>query len=133
MALPLAVLRAVKETVAASGNPDFIIGWRISPQEKHGDKLGYDVDDMLAQTDEAAKIGFDYLNISLNLSADYSNSVRPSYDIKVNGTDLSFQSYYRAAVCDRVPIFIGSNVLTADDALATVTDADGGYTLVGKC
>ena len=127
MALPLAVLRAVKETVAASGNPDFIIGWQISPQEKHGDKLGYDVDDMLAQTDEAAKIGFDYLNISLNLSADYSNSVRPSYDIKVKGTDLSFPAYYRAAVGDRVPIFIGSNVLTADDALAAVTDADGVY------
>lgn len=127
MALPLAVLRAVRETVAASGAPNFIIGWRISPQEKHGDKLGYDVDDMLAQTNEAAKIGFDYLNISLNLSADYSNSVRPSYDVKVKGTDLSFPTYYRAAVGDQVPLFIGSNVLTADDALAAVADADGVY------
>lgn len=127
MAFPLAVLRVVKKTIADSGEKDFILGWRISPQEKHGDEIGYDVDDMLAQTKEAAKIGFDYLNISLNLSADYSNSVRPSYDVKVKGTDQSFPEYYRQALPAGCPIYIGSNVLTADDALDAVTDAEGVY------
>lgn len=127
MAFPLAVLRAVKQAIADSGETDFILGWRISPQEKHGDELGYDVDDMFAQTKKAAKIGIDYLNISLNLSADYTNSVRPSYDVKVKGTDKSFPEYYRAALNENCPIYIGSNVLTADDALAAVSDADGVY------
>ena len=127
MALPLAVLKAVKEAIDESGNPDFILGWRISPQEKHGDEIGYDVDDMFAQTQKAADIGIDYLNISLNLSADYSNSVRPSYDVKVKGTDKSFPEYYRPALRLGTPIYIGSNVLTADDALAAVKDADGVY------
>lgn len=127
MALPLAVLRAVKKAIADSGDQDFILGWRISPQEKHGDSIGYDVDDMLAQTRAAAVIGFDYLNISLNLSADYSNSVRPSYDVKVKGTNQSFPEYYRQALPAGCPIYIGSNVLTADDALAAVTDAEGVY------
>lgn len=127
IAFPLAVLRAVKKTIADSGEKNFILGWRISPQEKHGDEIGYDVDDMLAQTKEAAKIGFDYLNISLNLSADYSNSVRPSYDVKVKGTDQSFPEYYRQTLPAGCPIYIGSNVLTAEDALAAVTDAEGVY------
>lgn len=127
MALPLAVLRAVKRAIAESGNDNFILGWRISPQEKHGDEVGYDVDDMFAQTKKAAAIGIDYLNISLNLSADYSNSVRPSYDVKVKGTNQSFPEYYRPALQANCPIYIGSNVLTADDALAAVKDADGVY------
>ncbi|MDY3300477.1 MAG: NADH-dependent oxidoreductase [Limosilactobacillus reuteri] len=127
MALPLAILRAIKKTIAESGNANFILGWRISPQEKHGDEIGYDVDDMFAQTKKVAEIGIDYLNISLNLSADYSNSVRPSYDVKVKGTDKSFPEYYRAALRGYCPIYIGSNVLTADDALAAVTDAEGVY------
>lgn len=127
MALPLAIQRAVKKVIAESGNANFILGWRISPQEKHGDEIGYDVDDMFAQTKKVAELGIDYLNISLNLSADYSNSVRPSYDVKVKGTNKSFPEYYRAALRGYCPIYIGSNVLTADDALAAVTDAEGVY------
>ena len=127
MALPLAIQRAVKKVIAESGNANFILGWRISPQEKHGDEIGYDVDDMFAQTKKVAELGIDYLNISLNLSADYSNRVRPSYDVKVKGTNKSFPEYYRAALRGYCPIYIGSNVLTADDALAAVTDAEGVY------
>ncbi|MDK8117281.1 NADH-dependent oxidoreductase [Limosilactobacillus reuteri] len=127
MALPLAIQCAVKKVIAESGNANFILGWRISPQEKHGDEIGYDVDDMFAQTKKVAELGIDYLNISLNLSADYSNSVRPSYDVKVKGTNKSFPEYYRAALRGYCPIYIGSNVLTADDALAAVTDAEGVY------
>ena len=127
MPLPLAIQRAVKKVIAESGNANFILGWRISPQEKHGDEIGYDVDDMFAQTKKVAELGIDYLNISLNLSADYSNSVRPSYDVKVKGTNKSFPEYYRAALRGYCPIYIGSNVLTADDALAAVTDAEGVY------
>lgn len=127
MALPLAILKTVKKQIAESGNTNFILGWRISPQEKHGDEIGYDVDDMFVQTKKAAEIGFDYLNISLNLSADYSNNVRPSYDVKVKGTDKSFPEYYPAALNKDCPIYIGSNVLTADDALAAVKDAEGVY------
>lgn len=127
MALPLAVLRAVKGVIAEDGDSHFILGWRISPEEKHGQKVGYGVDDMLVQTKAAAQIGIDYLNISLNLSADYSNSVRPSYDVKVKGTNQSFPEYYRPALEAGCPIYIGSNVLTADDALAAIKDADGVY------
>ena len=73
MAFPLAVQKAVKETITESGKHDFIFGWRISPEEKHSNQVGYDVDNMLAQTKRVFDSGIDYLNISLNLSADYSS------------------------------------------------------------
>lgn len=127
MAFPLAVQKAVKEELARAGREDLILGWRISPEEKHGDVVGYNVDEMLSQTRLAAAAGIDYLNLSLNLSADYSTNNRPSYDTKVLGTDQSFAAYFRPALPAGCPIFIGSNVLTADQALAAVTDADGVY------
>lgn len=126
MAFPLAVHRAVLAAITDAGADDFIIGWRISPEERHGDQLGYTVADMLAQTKRVAADGIDYLNISMNLSAGYDNLQRPDYDTKVKGTDQSFPEYFRAAV-GNLPIYIGSNVLTADDALAAAQIADGVY------
>lgn len=126
MAFPLAVQKAVKEAITESGKHDFIFGWRISPEEKHSNQVGYNVDNMLAQTKRVFDSGIDYLNISLNLSADYSNSSRPSYDVQVKGTTQSFPDYFQKVV-GNLPIYIGSNVLTANDALAAVTDAAGVY------
>ncbi len=126
MAFPLAVQKAVKEAITESGKPDFIFGWRISPEEKHGDQVGYEINDMVAQTKKVIDEGIDYLNISLNLSADYNNSSRPSYDVQVKGTTESFPAYFQKVV-GNLPIYIGSNVLTADDALAAVDDATGVY------
>lgn len=127
MNFPLAVHQAITDVIKESGKTDFILGWRISPQEKHGDNLGYDVDDMVEQTKEIVSRGISYLNISLNLSADYSNTSRPSYDVKVRGTNETFAKYFHEALGEDLPIFIGSNVLTADQALAAVEDADGVY------
>lgn len=50
-----------------------------------------------------------------------------SNDVKVKGTNKSFPEYYRAALRGYCPVYIGSNVLTANDALAAVIDADGVY------
>lgn len=126
MAFPLAVHHAVQEAIQESGKKGFILGWRISPIEQHGDNFGYGVDDMVAQTKQVVAAGISYLNISLNLSADYSNGARPSYDVPVKGTDKTFPKYFRDALgTNNLPIFIGSNVLTADDALAALEEADG--------
>jgi 2,4-dienoyl-CoA reductase-like NADH-dependent reductase (Old Yellow Enzyme family) len=127
MAFPLAVQKAVKEAIAEAGGHDFILGWRISPLEQHGNKIGYGPAAMLEQTRKAVAAGIDYLNISLNLSADYSNSVRPSYDVQVKDTAKTFPEYFREATGGQLPIYIGSNVLTPNDALRAVEDADGVY------
>lgn len=127
MNFPLAVRQAVQDAIDESGKKDFILGWRISPVEQHGDNYGYSVDEMVAQTKKVIDGGISYLNISMNLSAGYDNMQRPSFDTPVAGTDQTFAKYFHDALGDGMPIFIGSNVLTADDALAAVEDADGVY------
>ncbi len=64
-ALPLAILKETHRVIAASDKPDFIVGWRISPDEIHGENVGFTVDDMLKQTKLVLNEGIDYLNISL--------------------------------------------------------------------
>ena len=64
MAFPLAVLRKVKEVVAEKGTKDFIVGYRISPEEVHGENVGYTVDDALVLIDKLIEEGIDYLHIS---------------------------------------------------------------------
>lgn len=67
MAFPLAVLKKVKEVAASKANKDFIVGYRISPEEVHGDTVGYTVDDAVLLVDEVIKGGADYIHISQSL------------------------------------------------------------------
>ena len=46
-AFPLAVVKAVQEVANEYAKDDFIIGYRISPEEIHGEIVGYNFDDAL--------------------------------------------------------------------------------------
>ena len=46
------------------GTKDFIVGYRISPEEVHGENVGYTVDDALVLVDAIVNEGVDYLHIS---------------------------------------------------------------------
>ncbi|UUX33301.1 NADH-dependent flavin oxidoreductase [Fundicoccus culcitae] len=61
-AFPKAILKAVKEVVKDSGRIDFIIGYRISPEEIHGDNVGYTADEALYLIEELTNIGLDYIH-----------------------------------------------------------------------
>ncbi|MCV3296796.1 MAG: NADH-dependent oxidoreductase [Oenococcus sp.] len=124
MAFPLAVLKSLKEAVAEAGKPDFIIGWRISPEERHGDSVGYDVDDMIAQMKEVFKIGIDYLNLSLNLAAGYNNAKRLDYNAVPVGHTKRFATIFRE-LAGNVPVYVGTNIFTADQAMDAVDDEKG--------
>lgn len=63
MNFPLAVRQAVQDAIDESGKKDFILGWRISPVEQHGNNYGYGVDEMVAQTKKVIDGGISYLNI----------------------------------------------------------------------
>lgn len=64
MAYPLAVLKKVKEAVKQSGKKDFIVGYRICPDEVHGETIGYSMDDLLRLVDAIAVEGLDYIHSS---------------------------------------------------------------------
>lgn len=71
MAFPLAVVREVKRTMAAANAPaDFILGYRLSPEEIHGENVGYTFRESLLLAKELAKFELDYLHLSLRGGSD---------------------------------------------------------------
>lgn len=62
---PLAVVDAVKAEVAKHNLSDFIIGYRISPEEVHGPDIGYDLEDSLYLIDQVVERGVDYIHTSI--------------------------------------------------------------------
>ncbi|MRI86225.1 NADH-dependent oxidoreductase [Aerococcaceae bacterium WS4759] len=66
MAFPLAVVAEVKRVIVEANAPaDFILGYRISPEEIHGDNIGYSFRESLKLAKELSKYELDYLHISL--------------------------------------------------------------------
>lgn len=62
MAFPLAVLKKVKEVAAELGGKDFIVGFRMRPEEVHGEEIGYTIDDSVKLVDKLIEYGVDYLH-----------------------------------------------------------------------
>ncbi|WP_163372103.1 NADH-dependent flavin oxidoreductase [Endozoicomonas acroporae] len=60
---PLAILEKAKAVVAASDKPDFIIGYRFSPEEI--EEPGIRFEDTLYLLDKLATSGLDYLHVSM--------------------------------------------------------------------
>ncbi|EFQ57302.1 hypothetical protein HMPREF9176_1729 [Streptococcus downei F0415] len=65
MAFPLAVVDEVKRVVAQYAPDDFIIGYRISPEEIHGDTIGYTYKEALELIKEVIKKELDYPSLPL--------------------------------------------------------------------
>ncbi|MFD1486058.1 NADH-dependent oxidoreductase [Lacticaseibacillus baoqingensis] len=119
-ALPLAVLKELHRVITAANKPEFIVGWRISPEEVHGETVGYTVDDMLKQTKLVLAAGIDYLNLSLT-------GLEYRYDSKPAGHAHTFAQLFHAIMPANVPLYIGSQVHTPADVDAALADADGVY------
>ena len=65
MAFPLAVVKEVKRVVAEEGPKDFIIGYRISPEEIHGDAIGYTYNESTQLIAQVVKQELDYIHVVL--------------------------------------------------------------------
>lgn len=64
MHFPLAVVREVRRVIAAHANQPFLLGYRISPEER--DEGGYRLPEMLVLVDALIAEGIDYLHASLH-------------------------------------------------------------------
>lgn len=65
MAFPLAVVKEVLRVAKNYAPKDFIIGYRISPEEIHGSEVGYTYKESTALVKEIVKNGLDYIYLSL--------------------------------------------------------------------
>lgn len=112
LAVTEAVVKAVQESVSASD--DFIIGYRFSPEEIHGETIGYTVDDSLKLIDKIADYDLDYIH----------TSIFSKYDDVPAGHKKSFGQLVKETVGERTATIIVSSIFTAEDASNALNYAD---------
>lgn len=114
MAFPLAVVKAVKDVVAKEAPDDFIVGYRISPDEIHGDTIGYTVDDALKLIDKVADFDLDYIH----------TSIFTGYSTVPEGHNKSYGELVKDTVAGRAATIIVSSVFTPADAIDALNYGD---------
>lgn len=125
MAFPLAVVKEVKRVIAEEQAAHFIVGYRISPDEIHGDNVGYTYKESTQLIAEIVKHELDYIHLSL----------WGGYASSPNGVDRSYASLFNDVLDEQTKLIIVGGVFdahSAQDAVAQDTDliAVGRGTLV---
>lgn len=118
-AFALAVVKAVQEQAKASGRPGFIIGYRISPEEIHGETVGYDLDDALYLIDQVAEQGVDYIHTSQFGPSAYKAVARRG---KHQGEMIN--QVIHQLIAGRSLLMIAGDITSADKALDALNYGD---------
>lgn len=104
---PLAIIDAIDEMRQKHHRPDFIIGYRFSPEEPGSD--GITMKETLTLVDALLEKPLQYLHISL---WDFYKKVRRGAD-----TNLTRMQVVHDRINGRLPFFGSGNLYTADDML----------------
>ncbi|RFE02201.1 NADH-dependent flavin oxidoreductase [Streptococcus parauberis] len=125
MAFPLAVVDEVKRVIAESAPENFILGYRFSPEEIHGETVGYTYLEGLELIKEVIKREIDYIHLSL----------WNGYATVPTGGEKSFGEYYKEILDDQTKLILVGGVFDekgAQNAIENYTDlvAVGRGTLV---
>lgn len=117
MAFPLAVLKKVKEVAMEKGGKEFIVGYRISPEEVHGDNVGYTVDDALILIDRVIEGGADYISVSPSLNEIDTMPAK-------GGNNEPIALTVKKHIAGRVPMLLAGNINSPDKALEALKYTD---------
>ncbi|WP_195854772.1 NADH-dependent oxidoreductase [Aerococcus mictus] len=105
---------AVFEVVRKEAPADFIIGYRISPEEIHGDNVGYTYEDSTRLVEDLGKdYDFDYIHVS-NLN----------YKGKPAGQDKTYSQFYRQVLPDEVKLIVVGGITDEEKAQDALNYAD---------
>ena len=113
MDFPLAVVKEVKAIVDEYAPKDFIIGYRISPEELHGKNVGYDYKEALTLISEVIKYELDYIHLSL----------WAGYNSKPENSEKSYAELFKEILDDKTKLLIVGGIFGED----TATDAIENY------
>lgn len=109
-AFPLAIAKEVFEVVRKYAPQDFIIGYRISPEEINPDSVGYTWHESTKLIDNLTNnFDFDYIHLSL-----------PDYKAKPDDSAKTFAELFRPVIGKGTKLIIVGDVMsqkTAEDAL----------------
>jgi 2,4-dienoyl-CoA reductase-like NADH-dependent reductase (Old Yellow Enzyme family) len=116
MRFALAVVREVREAVAASGRTGFVVGYRVSPEEVHGDTVGYTVDESLELIEALVAAGVDYVHTSVP-DGFRGRSRADDHPHPIN-------QRVRDRIAGRVAFVVSGEVWTPDDAVDALSYGD---------
>lgn len=107
---PLAVAEEVFKVVKKYAPQDFIVGYRISPEEINGDNVGYTWHESTELIGKLTKkFDFDYIHLSL-----------PAYNARPSDSDKTFAELFKPYLGDETKLIIVGGVMdkqAAEDAL----------------
>lgn len=112
MTFALEVVKAVKSVIAQYAPRDFILGYRISPEEVHGSTVGYSYKESLALIAEVAKEELDYISLS----------IWGGYGAGPTGLDQSYGQLFKEVVGEETKIIIVGSVFNEEDAYNAVAN-----------
>lgn len=117
---PLAVADAVFKAVDEAAPENFIVGYRISPEEINLASVGYTWHDSVKLVEKlTAKYSFDYVHLSL-----------PAYDAKPADSDQTFAQLFRPYLSEGTKLMIVGGVVDRQSAQKAMDLAD--LVAVGK-
>ncbi|MFS0864334.1 NADH-dependent flavin oxidoreductase [Fredinandcohnia sp. 179-A 10B2 NHS] len=107
MTFPLAIVDEVQKVIKEHATPEFIVGYRFSPEE--GEDPGITMGDTLKLVDTLADKGLTYLHVSLN---EFFSTARRG----VEDTTKARIEYLLETIGNRVPLIGVGSIYTTEDA-----------------
>ncbi|WP_301724243.1 NADH-dependent flavin oxidoreductase [Planococcus shixiaomingii] len=109
----MAVLKEVQDIAAKYADDSFIIGYRVSPEEIHGETVGYTLAETKVLVDLLIENGVHYIHTSL---FDFKT---PPAGVTEEGSIVSILSKH---INGRVPLVVVGSVKTPQDALEALQE-----------
>lgn len=106
MAFPLAVVKEILSVKEQSGNDDFIVGYRITPEEIHGDNVGYTIADAMELVKAITQYDLDYVHAS----------IFGEYNMSPANSDKPYTQLLKEAMPAEMPLLGVGSIFTQDDA-----------------
>ena len=122
MAFPLAVVKEVKRVVEEYAPKDFIVGYRISPEEIHGDEVGYSYREAQALIREVIKYELDYIHLSL----------WEGYASKPVGSNRTYAEHFKSILDNQTKLIIVGGVFSEEDAQDAIAQTPTDLIAVGR-
>ena len=122
MAFPLAVVKEVKQVVEEYAPKDFIVGYRISPEEIHGDEVGYSYREAQALIREVIKYELDYIHLSL----------WEGYASKPVGSNRTYAEHFKSILDNQTKLIIVGGVFSEEEAQDAIAQTPTDLIAVGR-
>ncbi len=115
MNFALAVVDEVNSVVEDYADDTFVVGYRLSPEEVHGENIGYTVNEAVKLVNEIIKSGIGYIHLSMG-----------KYDAMPTsgGNNEPIATTIHKGIDGRVPLMVAGSIATPEDALDALKYAD---------